>query len=94
LHPPPCEGKDKGCLHICGMLFLSLIRYCVGECAKGTRTHTFAHPKEPHAQEAGIAVCSPPSNHVMYDVLGKGREPGLPLGMITMAHLLKEIRVG
>jgi hypothetical protein len=29
---------------------------------------TFAHPKKPHAQEAGIAVCSPPSNHVNTDL--------------------------
>jgi hypothetical protein len=44
--------------------FLSPIRYCVGECAKGTKPQIFAHPKEPHVQEAGIAVCSPPSNHL------------------------------
>jgi hypothetical protein len=51
----------KGCLRSCGMLFLSSICYCVGEFVKGTKTQTFAHPKEPQAQEAGIAVCSPPS---------------------------------
>jgi hypothetical protein len=38
----------------------------VGACVQGIKPPTFAHPKEPHAQEAGIAVCSPPSNHVMF----------------------------
>jgi len=46
------------------MFFLSSIRYCVGECAKVTKTQNFAHPKEPHAQ-AGIAACSPPSKYVV-----------------------------
>lgn len=34
------------------------------ESAKGTKTQAFAHPKQPQPQEAGIAVGSPPSNHV------------------------------
>jgi hypothetical protein len=58
------RGKDKGRLRICGMSFLSLIRYCVRECAIGTKTQTF-HPKEPHTQEAGTAVCSPTSIYVI-----------------------------
>jgi hypothetical protein len=58
------EGKGKGCLRSCGMLFISSIHYCVGACVQGIKPPTFAYPKAPHAQEAGIAVCSPPSNHV------------------------------
>jgi hypothetical protein len=27
---------------------------------QGIKPPTFAYPKEPHAQEAGIAVCNPP----------------------------------
>jgi hypothetical protein len=80
LHPPPCEGK--GCLRMrplekrcwsdvvrsCGMLFISLIHYCVGACVQGIKPPTFSYPKETHPQEAGIAVCSPPSNHVKDEV--------------------------
>jgi hypothetical protein len=33
---------------------------------KEPKLKTFAHPKEPHAQEAGIAACSPSSQHVKY----------------------------
>jgi hypothetical protein len=46
------------------VLFISSIHYCVGACVQGIKPPTFAHPKEPHAQEAGIAMCSPPFNHV------------------------------
>jgi hypothetical protein len=46
------------------MLFISSIHYSVGACVQGIKPPTFAYPKEPQAQEAGIAVCSPPSNHV------------------------------
>jgi len=49
---------------VVGMLFISSIHYCVGACVQGIKPPTFAYPKEPHGQEAGIAVCSPPSNHV------------------------------
>jgi hypothetical protein len=49
---------------VVGMLFLSSIQYCVGACDQGIKTHTFAHPMEPHVQEAGIAVSSPPSKYV------------------------------
>jgi hypothetical protein len=45
---------------------VSLIRYCVGECGKGTKSQTFAHSKEPHTQEAGIAACSPPSKYITF----------------------------
>jgi hypothetical protein len=55
LHVPV---KGKGCLRSCGMLPISWIRYCVGACVQGIKTQVFAHPKG-----AGIAVCSPPSNH-------------------------------
>jgi len=40
------------------------VKLGVGKCAEGTKTLTFAHPKEPHAQEAGTAVCRPPSIYV------------------------------
>jgi hypothetical protein len=33
---------------------------------QGIKTQTFAHPKEPHAQEAGTAVCCPHDNHGKY----------------------------
>jgi hypothetical protein len=52
---------------VVGMLFLSSIRYCVGECArKKPKLIPLLTPKEPHEQEAGIAACSPPSNYVSY----------------------------
>jgi hypothetical protein len=54
---------------VVGMLFISSIHYCVGACVQGIKPPTFAYPKEPHAQEAGIAVCSPPSNHVIHLIL-------------------------
>jgi hypothetical protein len=41
------------------------------------------HLKENHAQEAGIAVCSPPSNHiiiVLHFMNGSGRLPTLKGG--------------
>ena len=58
------RGKGKGCLRSSGMLFLSAIHFCVVECAQGTKTQTFTQTKEPHAQEDGIAPCSPPSKYV------------------------------
>jgi hypothetical protein len=57
---------------VVGMLFISPIHYCVGACVQGIKPPTFAHPNEPHAQEAGIAVCSPPSNHVKRIAIGNG----------------------
>jgi hypothetical protein len=58
------DGEDVSstlgtCNHSRGMLFISSIHYCVGACVQGIKPPTFACPKEPHAQESGIAVCSP-----------------------------------
>jgi hypothetical protein len=59
---------DDNCIHlhvriraravyvVVGILFLTSIHHCVGEFAKGIKTRTFAHPKEPHLEQARIAA--------------------------------------
>jgi hypothetical protein len=46
--------RAKGCLRSCGMLFLSSIHYCVGECAKGNQLKPLLTQRSPNAREGGL----------------------------------------
>jgi hypothetical protein len=62
---------------------------------KGTKNHSFAHTKEPHAHEAGIAACSPTCKYVNLKrgKRGRGRalddigRPQRRRGLLLVAYL-------